>query len=288
MKIFIKKSLKDSTSFGIGGLADCFVEPKNIKELVSLIKYLRTANIIYYILGNGTNVLVSDKGVHGCVVHIGENLSNIRVKDNVIEAEAGALISDIAKTALNHNLTGFEELSGIPGTIGGAVAMNAGAYGKEMRDVVASVNAIVDTGRVSKLTKEKLAFTYRSSSIQTKNYIATSIVINLQPDKKENILSKMKKYRELREKNQPLEYRSAGSTFKRPEGGFASKLIQDSNLKGERIGDAMVSEKHAGFIVNIGKATSSDIYKLIQKVKQTVKVYFDIELEPEIKFWGKF
>lgn len=288
MKIFIKKNLKEFTSFGIGGDVDCLVEPKNIKELVSLIKFLRDSNIIYYILGNGTNILVSDKGVHGCVVYIGKNFSNVKVKDNIIEAEAGATLSEIAKIALNHNLTGFEELSGIPGTIGGAVSMNAGAYGKEMRDVVLSANAIVDTGRVAKLTKEKLSFSYRTSSIQEKNYVVTSVVITLQRGKKEEILEKMQKYKELRWKNQPLEYKSAGSTFKRPEGGFASKLIQDSNLKGERIGDAMVSEKHAGFIVNMGNATSSDIYKLIEKVKQTVKVYFAINLEPEIKFWGKF
>lgn len=288
MRIIVKQPLKDYTSFKIGGPADVFVEPKDIKELIELIKYLKNNNIIYYIIGNGTNLLVSDKGVHGCVIHIGRNLSKIKVKENMIEAEAGALISDIAATALKYKLTGFEELAGIPGSIGGAITMNAGAYGKEMKDVVSFAYAINNFNRAVKFTKDKLDFSYRHSSIADNGLIVTSVTLNLIPGDKKSIEEKMNKYRELRMQKQPLEFPSAGSTFKRPEGKFASQLIQDSNLKGESVGNAEVSEKHAGFIVNKGNATANDVYKLMKKVQDDVKTYFDVSLEPEIKLWGKF
>ena len=180
MKIYIKEPLKNYTSFKIGGVADIIAEPKDIKELVELIKFLRKNYIKYYILGNGTNILVSDAGVRGCVVHIGKNLSKVKVSGNKIEAEAGTLLSEIAQVALKNSLGGFEELSGIPGSIGGAVAMNAGAFDKEIKDVISSANAINEYGRVVKLTKDLMNFSYRKSSISEKNYIVTSVVLNLQ------------------------------------------------------------------------------------------------------------
>ena len=288
MKIYQKKDLKDFTSFKIGGPADIIAEPKDLSELVKLINYLRKNYIKIYILGNGTNLLVSDKGVRGCVVHIGSNISNIRMIGNKIEAQAGALMSDIAEFALKNNLGGFEELSGIPGSIGGAVAMNAGAYDKEVRDIFSNANAINEVGKTIKLSKDAMDFSYRKSAVLDKGYIITAVTLNLQENDKETIKSKMNKYAELRRKKQPLDYPSAGSVFKRPEGKYASLLIKDSNLMGERIGDAEVSTLHAGFIVNRGNAKASDVYKLINKIQEDVKIYFNVELEPEIKLWGKF
>ncbi len=288
MKIYQKEIMKNFTSFKIGGEADIIAEPKNIKELVELIKFLRNKGIIYYILGNGTNILVSDKGVRGCVVHLGKNMSKIKVVGTKIEAEPGALLSEIAQVALKNKLQGFEELSGIPGSIGGAVAMNAGAYDREIKDVVTSVNAINENNRVIKLTKDALDFSYRRSSILEKNYVVTSVTINLQEGNRDTIKANMEKYAELRRNKQPLDWPSAGSTFKRPEGKYAALLIKDSNLMGESVGDAEVSTKHAGFIVNKGNAKASDVYKLMNIIKSEVKTYFNVDLEPEIKLWGKF
>lgn len=288
MKIYQKEAMKNFTSFKIGGEADIIAEPKNIKELVELIKFLRNKGIIYYILGNGTNILVSDKGVRGCVVHLGKNMSKIKVVGTKIEAEPGALLSDIAQIALKNKLQGFEQLSGIPGSVGGAVAMNAGAYDREMKDVVTSVNAINENNRVIKLSKDALDFSYRRSSILEKGYVVTSVTINLQEGNKDEIKANMDKYAELRRNKQPLDWPSAGSTFKRPEGKYAALLIKDSNLMGESVGDAEVSTKHAGFIINKGNASASDVYKLMNIVKSDVKTYFNVDLEPEIKLWGKF
>lgn len=288
MKVYLKKELKSFTSFKIGGSADVIAEPKDIKELVELIKFLRKNYIKFYILGNGTNLLVSDKGIRGCVVHIGSNLSNIRVNGNKIEAEAGALMSSIAQTALKNNLGGFEELSGIPGSIGGAAAMNAGAYDREIKDIFSSANAINESGRVIKLSKDAMDFSNRKSSVFDKGYIITSVTLNLQESNKETISKNIEKFASFRKKNQPLEYPSAGSVFKRPEGGYASLMIKNSNLMGEHIGDAEVSTLHAGFIVNKGSAKAMDVFKLMEKVKGDVKTYFNVELEPEIKLWGKF
>lgn len=288
MKVYLKKDLKDFTSFKIGGPADVVAEPKDIKELVELIKFLRKNYIKFYILGNGTNLLVSDKGIRGCVVHIGNSLSNIKVNGNKLEVESGALMSEIAQVALKNKLGGFEELSGIPGSIGGAVAMNAGAYDKEIKDIFSSANAINESGRVIKLSKDAMDFSYRKSAVSEKGYIVTSVVLNLQESDRDTIKSNMEKYANFRKKNQPLEYPSAGSTFKRPEGGYASLMIKNSNLMGEHIGDAEVSTLHAGFIINKGNAKANDVYKLINKIKCDVKTYFNVELEPEIKLWGKF
>ena len=288
MKVYLKKDLKNFTSFNIGGPADVIAEPKDIKELVELMKFLRKNYIKYFILGNGTNLLVSDKGVRGCVVHIGGNLSNIKVNGNKIEAEAGASMASIAQVALNNNLGGFEELSGIPGSIGGAATMNAGAYEKEIKDIFSSANAINEAGRVIKLSKDAMDFSNRKSAISDKGYIITSVTINLQESDKEAITKNMAKFASFRQKKQPLDYPSAGSVFKRPEGGYASLMIKNSNLTGEHIGDAEVSEKHAGFIINKGNATASDVFKLMNKIKMDVKTYFNVELEPEIKLWGKF
>lgn len=287
MKVLLREKMSKHTSFKIGGEADVFVVPQSIDELKLLIKYLRENNIIYYIVGRGTNLLVSDKGLRGCVVNIGSELSKIKVRGTKIEAEAGAQMIQIADEALNNGLTGFEQLSGIPGTIGGAIAMNAGAYGRNIDELVISCDVINENNKIVTINKKDLDFSYRHSIIGEKDYIVTKVSLRLTEGNKDDILSKMNQIKNIRNSNQPMEYPSAGSVFKRPENSYASKLIEESGLKGERVGDAQVSEKHSGFIINLGNATEKDVYKLITKIQKTIKTYYNIDLETEIKMWGK-
>ena len=287
MEVILKPKMADWTTFKVGGMADVIAIPKNRFELIELIKFLRSENIIYYIVGNGSNLLISDKGLSGCVVQIGKNISSIKVEGTKMFIEPGATMKDIAEAALKNNLTGFEALSGIPGTIGGAIYMNAGAYNQEIGNLVVSVDVLDENNNVITLKKNQLDFSYRHSCIEEKNYIVLAVRLSLEEGLKENIVSKMEQVKSLRLSKQPTEP-SAGSTFKRPENAFASLLIQDSNLQGERIGDAEVSTKHAGFIVNKGNATANDIFKLIGKIQERIKTYYNINLEPEIKIWGKF
>lgn len=287
MKVLLREKMSKHTSFKIGGEADVFVVPQSIDELKLLIKYLRENNIIYYIVGRGTNLLVSDKGLRGCVVNIGSELSKIKVRGTKLEAEAGAQMIQIADEALNNGLTGFEQLSGIPGTIGGAIAMNAGAYGRNIDELVISCDVINENNKIVTINKKDLDFSYRHSIIGEKDYIVTKVSLRLTEGNKDDILSKMNQIKNIRNSNQPMEYPSAGSVFKRPENSYASKLIEESGLKGERVGDAQVSEKHSGFIINLGNATEKDVYKLITKIQKTIKTYYNIDLETEIKMWGK-
>lgn len=287
MQVIIKPNMADYTTFKVGGVADVLAIPKNQTELLKLIEFLRNENIIYYIVGNGSNLLVSDKGLRGCVVHISKDMANIKVIGKKMYIEAGAKMSDIADAALKNGLTGFESLSGIPGTIGGAIMMNAGAYNQEISNLVVSIDVIDENNNIITLKKNDLDFSYRHSCIEKKGYIVLSVRLSLEEADKNLIENKMKQVKVLRESKQPIEP-SAGSTFKRPENGFASLLIQESNLQGESIGDAEVSKKHAGFIINKGNATANDIFKLINKVRDTIKTYYNITLEPEIKIWGKF
>lgn len=287
MEVILKPKMADYTTFKVGGIADVMAVPKNQFELLKLIEYLRNENIIYYIVGNGSNLLVSDKGLRGCVVHIGQNMSTIKVVGKKIYVEAGAKMSDVAEIALKNNLTGFESLSGIPGTIGGAIMMNAGAYNQEIGNLVVSIDVIDENNNVITLKRDKLDFSYRHSCIEEKSYVVLAVRLSLEESDKITIQNKMNQVKALRESKQPSEP-SAGSTFKRPENAFASLLIQESNLQGESIGDAQVSTKHAGFIVNKGNATATDIFKLINKVKDSIRTYYNITLEPEIKIWGKF
>ena len=288
MKILMEESMSKHTSFKIGGDADVFAIPANENELVDLIRFLREKNIIYYIVGKGTNLLISDKGLSGCVVNIFEEMSKITVVGNKILAQAGALMVQVADEACNYNLSGFEPLCGIPGTVGGAIAMNAGAYDCSISDFLISVDVIDENNNIKTLRKDDLDFSYRHSIIEEKGYIVTKARFELNESVEEEIRKKMSQFTELRTKKQPLEYPSAGSVFKRPENAFASLLIQESDLQGESVGGAEVSKKHAGFIVNVNNATAKDVYKLIQKIKDRVKTYYNVDLEPEIKIWGKF
>lgn len=281
--IYLNQEMKNYTTFKIGGPVDILIKPDSIKSLAQAIKLCRTYEVPYYILGNGSNLLVADEGFRGVVIQIYTNLGEIKVEGNTVTAQAGALLSKIANKALEHSLAGFEFAHGIPGTLGGAVVMNAGAYGGEMKHVLVCCDVLDSEGNILTLSNEELELGYRKSVIQKKGYIVLSATIGLKEGNKEEIAASMKELMARRKEKQPLDKPSAGSTFKRPEGYFAGKLIMDSGLKGYQIGGAMVSDKHSGFVVNKGGATFKDVESLIKHVQKTVEEKYQVLLEPEVK-----
>lgn len=281
--IYLNEPMKNYTTFRIGGPVDILVKPDSITNLSVAIKLCNEHKIPYYILGNGSNLLVADEGFRGVVIQIYTNLQEIKVEGNKVTAQAGALLSKVATKALEHSLTGFEFAHGIPGTLGGAVVMNAGAYGGEMKQVLISCDVLDQEGNIITLSNEALELGYRTSIIQKKGYIVLAATIALQEGNKEEISAHMKELMDRRKEKQPLDKPSAGSTFKRPEGHFAGKLIMDSGLKGYQIGGAMVSEKHSGFVINCGGATFKDVVALIKHVQEVVKEKYQVLLEPEVK-----
>lgn len=282
--IRIGEPLKKHTTFRIGGNADYFVAPADKEQLAELISRLTSNDIKYYILGNGSNVLAPDEGYSGVIIYIGENLSKIEVRDEkYIFAEAGAMLSKTAKTALEHSLTGMEFAAGIPGSIGGAVTMNAGAYGGEIKDIILEATLCDKAGNIFKLTGDELMLSYRHSIIQERDFVVLDCLFKLEKGEEDKIRKLMSELSMKRREKQPLEYPSAGSTFKRPEGYFAGKLIDDAGLRGYTVGGAQVSEKHCGFVVNKGNATSKDVKELMQYVSDEVFRQFGIRIEPEIK-----
>lgn len=285
--IKFNEPMKKHTSFKVGGNADVLIEPKNEDEIKNLIKYLKEKNIYYIIIGNGSNLLVKDGGIKGVVIKISKNFSDFEINEETLTAKSGAMLSVIGKAVQRQGLTGFEFAAGIPGTIGGALTMNAGAYGGEMKDIVKDVTVIDENGDIKVLSNEEMKFSYRKSVLNEKNYIILSTTINLKKGDFDQIKETMKEITKKRVTNQPLNLPSAGSTFKRPEGYFAAKLIEDAGLKGLTLGDAQVSTKHSGFIVNIGDATSKDLLNLMYIVKNIVKSKFNIELEEEVKIIGE-
>ena len=280
--------MKSHTTFRVGGPAAYFVTPQTADEVAKVIEACTQENVPYYIVGNGSNLLVSDKGYEGVIIQIYKQMNQIEVEGTQIRAQAGALLSLVAKRALDAELTGFEFAAGIPGTLGGACVMNAGAYGGEMKDVLQSVTVLTDKGEVKTLAKEELELGYRTSVIAKKGYIVLEAVIELQKGEKEAIQAVMDELKEKRITKQPLEYPSAGSTFKRPEGYFAGKLIQDAGLRGFQVGGAQVSEKHCGFVINKNQATASDVMNLMNQVSDKVYEAFGVRLEPEVKRLGEF
>ena len=248
----------------------------------------REFSIPIYIVGNGSNLLVGDKGFRGAIIQLYKSMGTFQVEGNQITAQAGCSLAQIANAALDAALTGFEFAAGIPGTLGGAVVMNAGAYGGEMKDVLTRVRVMTEEGEIMELPAEELGLGYRTSIIQEKRYIVLGAVISLTEGKKEEIKAQMDDLRQKRVSKQPLEYPSAGSTFKRPEGYFAGKLIQDSGLKGFTVGGAQVSEKHRGFVINKGNATAADVMELIRQVTAKVKEDTGVTMEPEVKQIGEF
>lgn len=287
MNILKNELMKNHTSFKIGGPADEFCQVTSAEEIQELICYAKEKNIPYTIIGNGSNLLVSDKGIRGLVIKIAKGFDDTEVSGTKITASAGILLSKLAKVALANSLSGLEFASGIPGTLGGAVYMNAGAYDGEMRDVVKSVTYLED-GKVKTADKEELGFGYRKSRFSDSGCIILSAELELKAGDKDKIAGKMEDFKERRCSKQPLSMPSAGSTFKRPEGYFAGKLIEDSGLKGFGIGGAMVSEKHSGFVVNQGDATAEDVLKLIEYIQKTVKKKFGVTLDTEVKMLGEF
>ena len=287
-KVKVAEPMKRHTTFRIGGPADYFLLPSSEEELSGILKICKNEELPYFILGNGSNLLVSDEGYRGVIIQLYRNYGDITVKGNEIHATAGALLSQIAAAAKNASLTGFEFAGGIPGTLGGAVVMNAGAYGGEMKDVLKEVTVMNQDGEILTIPADKLELGYRTSIIKTAGYIVLEAVISLKKGNIEEITALSRKLSAQRIEKQPLEYPSAGSTFKRPEGYFAGKLIMDSNLRGYRVGGAQVSEKHCGFVINAGGATAEDVSTLMKNVTDIVYEKFGVKLEPEVKFLGKF
>lgn len=287
LKIDYNVPLKDYTSFKVGGPADIFLAPETPVALQKSLKSLSSEEISVFILGKGSNIIVGDRGIRGIVIYTGK-LNQVEISENKIIAEAGITLSSLANKALEAGLTGLEFASGIPGTLGGALYMNAGAYGGEMKDVVTEADLFDYTGKEINLKKEELSLSYRHSIIQEKKLVITRVHLELKPGNRKKIKSRMQELNEKRREKQPLEWPSAGSSFKRPRGYYAGPLIEKAGMKGTRIGDAQVSEKHAGFIINLGNATASDILKLIKKVQQEVYKNSGVKLEPEPKFIGQF
>lgn len=276
------------TTFQVGGEAECFVKIQEKSQLITIMDYLRKTEQPYFILGNGSNILVSDKGYEGVILDLSAGLKNIEIKDKRVTAEAGALLSSVAARAYEARLTGFEFAAGIPGTIGGAIVMNAGAYDGEMKQVVESVTVLDEHGEIMVLDNETMEFGYRNSIIKNRPFIVMEAVLLLEEGEQELIRSRMEELNKKRREKQPLNYPSAGSTFKRPEGYFAGKLIMDAGLRGFRIGGARVSEKHCGFVINEGNATATDVADVIDEVTERVRDKFGVTLETEIIKLGDF
>lgn len=287
--VIIKKDepLRNHTTFKIGGPADYFIETKDSSVIYEVIKICKQDGIPYLVLGNGSDLLFSDDGYRGVIIHVVDEENCIQMKtvgDKVfVTGNAGILLSKFAMEIANMGLTGFEFAAGIPGSLGGAVYMNAGAYGGEIKDCIISAEVINEDGKILHLSKEECKLSYRNSIIQKEKYIILSASFSFEHGDKEEILNKINDLNQRRKDKQPLEYPSAGSTFKRPEGYFAGKLIMDAGLRGFRIGDAMVSEKHCGFVINSGNATSKEVKQLIHEITRIVEEKFHVTLEPEIR-----
>lgn len=287
-RVFTGEAMSRHTTFKIGGPADYFLMPDKGTDVGRIVKICKESGIPYFILGNGSNLLVGDGGYRGAVIQIYKNMSSVTVEGTEIIAQAGALLSSVAAAAKNASLTGFEFAGGIPGTMGGAVVMNAGAYGGEMKDVLTEVTVMDDEGEIITLPADKLELGYRTSIIKTAGYIVLEAKLQLKEGDPEVIRETMKDLTIRRTTKQPLEYPSAGSTFKRPEGYFAGKLIMDSGLAGYQVGGAQVSEKHCGFVINAGGATARDVRTLMDDVRDVVYKKYGVTLEPEVKFLGDF
>lgn len=287
-RVFTDEPMKQHTTFKIGGPADYFLVPESGEEAGEIIKICKQTDIPYFILGNGSNLLVGDGGYRGVVIQIYRNMSAVTTEGTIITAQAGALLSSVAAVAKNASLTGFEFAGGIPGTVGGAAVMNAGAYGGEMKDVLVEVTVMDADGNIFTIPAEKLELGYRTSIIKKAGYIVLEAKIRLEEGNQEAIRERMKELTIQRTTKQPLEFPSAGSTFKRPEGYFAGKLLMDSGLRGYQVGGARVSEKHCGFVINAGGATAKDVRTLMENVRDIVYKKYGVTLEPEVKFLGEF
>ena len=287
MEVRINEPMMKHTSFRAGGAAEWFAVPEQAEELKAVLAACKKADTPWYVIGNGSNLLVSDKGFPGVIISTAK-FDRLEVDGTEITVGAGVMLSKLANTAYRAGLTGLEFAAGIPGTVGGACVMNAGAYGSEMKNVLKSVTVLTAEGSVETLPAEELELGYRTSVIPKRGYLVLEAVVSLAEGNMEEIKAVMDDLAFRRKDKQPLEFPSAGSTFKRPEGYFAGKLIEDCGLKGFSVGGAQVSEKHAGFVINKGGATASDIYNLCKEVEKKVQAEFGVALEMEVKLLGNF
>ena len=285
--ILLNEPMKDHTTFRIGGPADCLILPASMKDVVFVFQCLKRHDIPFVILGNGSNVLVLDKGIRGAVIKFNSPISAIRKKKNTLTAGAGALLRDVSEFAAENSLSGMEFACGIPGSIGGAVFMNAGAYDGEMKNIVSAVRAISPKGEIVQFAANELDFGYRHSIFQENGCAICEVDLTLTPGNAKEIKEKIAGFTERRESKQPLEMPSAGSTFKRPEGHYAGTLIEQTGLKGFTVGGAQVSDKHAGFVVNAGDATAKDVLELIRQVQDRVFEKHHVKLFPEVRILGE-
>ena len=286
--ILTEEPMSRHTTFRIGGEAACFIRISSEEQLRKLIPYFENVGIEYFVLGKGSNLLVGDKGYPGVILQISDACQQIEAEGNRLQVQAGAALSKVALFAMERGLEGLEFAAGIPGTVGGGVVMNAGAYGGEMKQVVESVRVLSSEGEILTLDNDTMEFGYRTSIIRNRNFTVLSVTFRLQEGNREEIRARIEDFQKRRMEKQPLNYPSAGSTFKRPEGYFAGKLIMDAGLRGFQIGDARVSDKHCGFVVNVGKATARDVTDVIEEVQEKVRERFGVSLEREVIYLGKF
>ncbi len=284
----LQEPMAAHTTFRTGGEAAVFVEVPGKQQLTRLVQYMAKISQEFFVLGKGSNLLVGDKGYPGIVLNLGKQFARIEVEDDIIRAEAGASLPQVAVTAMRHGLSGLEFAAGIPGSIGGAIVMNAGAYDGEMKQVTKNVTVLNQAGEEMVLDCDTMEFGYRTSIIKNRPFVVEEVELQLVKGDPAVIKAKMDDFNSRRKEKQPLEYPSAGSTFKRPEGYFAGKLIMDAGLRGFRIGGAQVSEKHCGFVINVGNASSADVREVIDEVRERVKQQFGVTLEPEVVFLGEF
>ena len=285
-QVLLAEPMEKHTTFRIGGPADVFVRPEHTEQIVEILRLCREAEVPYFILGNGSNLLVSDAGYRGLILQLDQNYQKCRQEKETFRAEAGLLLARLAAMAKEASCTGLEFASGIPGTVGGAVTMNAGAYGGEIKNRLVSARVLTQELELRDVKTADLDLRYRHSRIMEDGWIVLEAEFRLMPGNEEEIGARMAELREARQEKQPLEFPSAGSTFKRPEGYFAGKLIMDAGLAGFSIGDAQVSEKHCGFVINRGHATAGQVAELIDSVRETVLNRFGVLLEPEVRFLG--
>lgn len=286
--VLVDEPMRRHTTFRIGGPADYLIRPETEEVLRKILALCAEEKLPYFILGNGSNLLVSDQGYRGVIIQIYKNFQQCVTEGNVIRAGAGILLSRLSAAAGEAGLTGLEFASGIPGTLGGAVFMNAGAYGGEMKDILSWADVLDEERKRRRLSAEELELGYRTSRVKKEGWIVTGAELKLKFGDPEKIREKIEELKAARTSKQPLEYPSAGSTFKRPEGYFAGKLIMDAGLRGFRVGGAQVSEKHCGFVINTGNATAADVRELMRQIQEKVWEKYQVRLEPEVRFLGDF
>lgn len=286
-EVLFNEEMKKHTTFEIGGPCDVMLIPENEQQVVNALRTIKENGFSYMVIGNGSNLLISDKGLRKVIIKLGEAFSDLKIEGEKLTVQAGAELSKVAKDSIEKNLAGMEYVSGIPGNIGGAITMNAGAYGGEMKDIVESVKVLGQDLEIHTYSNEEMHFSYRHSRVQEEDLIVLEVVLSLKEGNPDEIKELYDSLTERREDKQPLEYASAGSTFKRPEGHYAGKLIDDAGLRGYRYKNAMVSEKHCGFVINVGGSTCEEVLHVIHHIQKEIYDKYRVDLQPEVKILGE-